>query len=57
VVATAHPAKFDSVVEPLVGHDVPPPPALVAMLERSASAAPLAAEPAALEQWLRRENH
>ncbi|HET8764570.1 MAG TPA: threonine synthase [Rhodanobacter sp.] len=53
VVSTAHPAKFDSVVEPLVGHAVPPPPALVAMLERSASAAPLAAEPDALKQWLR----
>jgi len=36
VVATAHPAKFDEVVEPLVGHLVEPPPALRAMLERPA---------------------
>ncbi len=34
VVATAHPAKFDDVVEPLVGHAVEPPPALRAMLAR-----------------------
>lgn len=34
VVATAHPAKFDDVVEPLVGHAVEPPPALQAMLAR-----------------------
>lgn len=53
VVATAHPAKFDSIVEPLVGHPVPAPAALVAMLERSASAAPLTADPIALQHWLR----
>lgn len=34
VFATAHPAKFDTIVEPLVGHAVPPPPALAALLER-----------------------
>jgi threonine synthase len=34
LVATAHPAKFESVVEPLVGHQVPVPPALAALLER-----------------------
>ena len=32
VVATAHPAKFDEVVEPLIGTAVPPPPALEALL-------------------------
>jgi len=37
VVATAHPAKFDDVVEPLVGHAVEPPPALQAMLARGAT--------------------
>jgi threonine synthase len=37
VVATAHPSKFDDVVEPLVGHAVEPPPALEAMLRRPAS--------------------
>ena len=37
VVATAHPAKFEDVVEPLVGHPLEPPPALRAMLTRNAS--------------------
>ncbi|RZA19495.1 MAG: threonine synthase, partial [Lysobacteraceae bacterium] len=32
VVATAHPAKFPEVVEPLVGHAIALPPALAAML-------------------------
>ena len=36
VVATAHPSKFEDVVEPLVGHEVAPPPALAAMLARPA---------------------
>ena len=34
LVATAHPAKFEDVVEPLVGHDVPPPPALAELLAK-----------------------
>ena len=33
VVATAHPAKFDSIVEPATGMTVPVPPALAALLE------------------------
>ena len=41
VVATAHPAKFESIVEPLVGHAVQPPPALAECLARPASATPL----------------
>jgi threonine synthase len=52
-VATAHPAKFDSVVEPLVGHAVPVPDALAALLARPAQAEPLAAEDAALTAVLR----
>jgi threonine synthase len=32
VVATAHPAKFDTIVEPLVGGPVPPPPELLRLL-------------------------
>jgi threonine synthase len=32
VVATAHPAKFDTIVEPLVGEPVPPPPELLRLL-------------------------
>jgi threonine synthase len=33
LVATAHPAKFNDVVEPLIGTAVPVPPALAALLE------------------------
>lgn len=53
VVATAHPAKFEGVVEPLVGHPIHVPPALAAMLERPAAAEPLAAEDEVLKRWLR----
>jgi len=52
VVATAHPSKFDSIVEPLVGHAVEPPPALAASLARPASAEPMAADYAALRERL-----
>ena len=48
VVATAHPAKFDSVVEPLVGHAVEVPPALAVCLARPAYGEALAADDAAL---------
>jgi len=43
IVATAHPAKFEQIVEPLVGHAVPAPAALAALLARPAHAEPLAA--------------
>lgn len=52
VVATAHPAKFEHVVEPLIGHPVEIPPPLAAMLRRSAYAETLPADDAALRQWL-----
>lgn len=42
VAATAHPAKFESTVEPLVGHVVEPPPALAEALARPASGQRLA---------------
>ncbi|MCX7032717.1 MAG: threonine synthase [Arenimonas sp.] len=54
LVATAHPAKFPEVVEPLVGTAVPLPAALAAMLARPSQAAPLAADEAALAGVLRR---
>jgi threonine synthase len=41
VVATAHPAKFDSVIEPLIGRPVQVPAALAALLARPAHAEPL----------------
>lgn len=52
VVATAHPAKFESVVEPLIGKRVTVPVALAAMLQRAATAEPLAADDDALRSWL-----
>ncbi len=55
VVATAHPAKFDNIVEPAIGATVDIPPALAALLERPAHAEPVAAEldalRSALEEW------
>jgi len=52
VVATAHPAKFESVVEPLIGETVAVPPALDALLRRPAYAEPLAADYAAFRAVL-----
>jgi len=54
VVSTAHPAKFPEVVEPLVGHAVPLPPALAAMLARPGTAEPLADDADALRDLLRK---
>ena len=52
VAATAHPAKFESVVEPLVGHAVEVPPALAELLARPAQATPVPPEYAALQAHL-----
>lgn len=52
VVATAHPAKFDGIVEPLVGHPVALPPSLAACLARPAHGEALAANDAALRDRL-----
>jgi threonine synthase len=38
VVATAHPAKFEAVVEPLIGREVPVPPELQRLLDRPSHA-------------------
>ncbi|UGB37959.1 threonine synthase [Frateuria soli] len=54
VVATAHPAKFEQVLEPLLGRAVPVPPTLAGMLARASRAEPLAADPVALAAWLAR---
>jgi threonine synthase len=48
IVATAHPAKFDAVIEPLIGIPIAIPAALAMLLERPAHAEPLAAHYAAL---------
>jgi threonine synthase len=50
--ATAHPSKFDTVVEPLIGEPVPVPPALAALLELPTHEEPLAADLDALRDWL-----
>lgn len=52
VVATAHPAKFEQVVEPLLGREIPAPPALAALLEQPSHAEALAADDAALRAVL-----
>ncbi|MFC6838747.1 threonine synthase [Xanthomonas theicola] len=52
VAATAHPAKFEVVVEPLIGQPVPVPPALAALLQRPAHAEPIAPDYAALRARL-----
>lgn len=54
VVATAHPAKFDTIVEPLIGHAVDLPPALAECLSRPAYGEALAADDAALRERLLR---
>ncbi len=50
--ATAHPAKFDGIVEPLIGRPVAVPPALAALLGRPGHAEPLANDYAALRGFL-----
>jgi len=52
VVATAHPAKFEQVIEPLIGVPIPIPPPLAGLLQRSSSSEPLAADYAALRARL-----
>ncbi len=52
VAATAHPAKFESVVEPLVGHSVAVPAPLAELLARPSHAEAVAADPVALRRWL-----
>jgi threonine synthase len=45
VSATAHPAKFETIVEPVIGRSVPVPPALADLLDRPAASTPLAPRP------------
>ena len=53
VVATAHPAKFPEVVEPLIGAEIPLPEALAGMLARDSHAETLANDAQQLRQRLR----
>ncbi len=52
VAATAHPAKFESVVEPLVGKAVEVPPALDELLQRPAHAESIPASYEALKKYV-----
>ena len=52
VVATAHPAKFETVVEPLIGRTLDVPDALAVMLAQAATAEPLAPEESAFRCYL-----
>ena len=54
IAATAHPAKFDEVVEPLLGRSIEPPPALAELLSRSSHAEALAADFESVQQALGR---
>jgi threonine synthase len=51
-VATAHAAKFDTVVEPLIGRPVDVPAALAELLARPTHAEPMAAEYSVLRSYL-----
>jgi threonine synthase len=55
VSATAHPAKFEGIVEPIIGRAVDVPPSLAALLERPTSSQRLKPEleafTAALDAW------
>jgi threonine synthase len=52
VVATAHPAKFETIVEPLVGHSVEPPQPLADLLDRPRHVLEIDADLEALRQGL-----
>ena len=52
IVATAHPAKFETVVEPLIGRTVPVPEALLRLMDLPSASVPIAASVAALRDAL-----
>jgi threonine synthase len=56
VVSTAHPAKFERIVEPLISRDVPIPATLAVLLARPSSSEILAARDEALASVLRDES-
>lgn len=57
IVATAHPAKFREIVEPLIGRAVPIPDSLERLHERPSSKEPLAPQLEALRRALLAEAH
>ena len=57
LVATAHPAKFETIVEPLIGTQVPLPQELADILARPSRAVPIAAELNALAAAMAEQFH
>ncbi|MCG8463931.1 MAG: threonine synthase [Xanthomonadales bacterium] len=57
VVATAHPAKFETIVEPLIGRALPVPQALAAMLQRPAQHLAMAADEPTFKQFLMQQSY
>lgn len=55
LVATAHPAKFREIVEPLIGHSVPVPDTLAQLFVRATQCTEIDATLAALREQLTRE--
>ncbi len=53
IVATAHPAKFETVIEPLIGETIPVPPALANLFDLPSHADDLGTEPEAFFAVLR----
>ena len=53
LVATAHPAKFETIVEPLIGTTVPLPDGLAEILSRPSRSVVIDANLAALDSALR----
>lgn len=54
LVATAHPAKFETIVEPLIGTTIPLPPELAEILSRPAHAVPIQPDRVSLAAALKR---
>ena len=54
LVSTAHPAKFNDIVEPLIGRAVPVPPALAALLSLPRQETRLDADLASLRRELQK---
>ena len=52
IAATAHPAKFETVIEPIIGREIPLPPALEELLQRPSHADPMAPELDSLQRAL-----
>ncbi len=57
IVATAHPAKFEQIVEPLIGRDIPLPEPLLRIQSKPSRSVPIDAELKSLKRALREQFH